>query len=128
MKRKQPEFELHCVVADYLRLQYPHLMWLHCPNGEKRNPITGSRLKRMGVRKGVADILLFWCDDEFNFQGAAIELKAGKNGLEPDQKQFRNDWINNAGGYYAICRSLDEVKAHLNAWGVPKWAQKIGHA
>lgn len=112
MKRQQPEFLLHCVVADYFRKVWPNLLWFHCGNGEKRNAITGARLKRMGVRPGVADILIFWPEGM-----GAIELKVGKNSIQESQKQFYVDWIR-AGGQYAICRSLDEVMVVIKQWGV----------
>lgn len=113
MRRKQPEFQLHCVVADYFRKAWPRLLWFHVGNGEKRNAITGSRLKRMGVRPGVADILIFW---GYN-KKAAIELKAAKNALEDTQEAFRDHWME-TGGYYVVCRSLDDVIEQLKMWEV----------
>ena len=53
------EFEIHCMVADYLRHGLaPGWMWFHPANGELRNKATGGRLKRMGVMPGVSDIVL----------------------------------------------------------------------
>ena len=114
MKRQQPEFRLQCVIADYLRAQHPFLLWFAVPNGEKRSAITGARLKRMGVRAGVADILIFYGE-----RFMAIELKAGKGTLQDTQTDFRNAWLS-SGGLYAVCRSLEELQACLNEWGIPK--------
>ena len=33
-------------------------VWFHVPNGGKRDKITAARLKQMGVRSGVADIIV----------------------------------------------------------------------
>lgn len=119
MKKKQPEQELQKAVASYLRYQYPQLLWFHVPNGGKRSKVEGAIFKAMGVRAGVADILLFWEAERYLTRMAAIELKAGSNSLEPTQKKFREDWIG-AGGYYSVCRSIDDVKASLELWSVPK--------
>lgn len=119
MARNQPEFRLHCVVADYLRLQYPNLLWIHCPNGEARSAITGARLKRMGVRPGVPDILLWWMDLEKGPQSAAIELKASKGKQTETQISFEGAFLS-SGARYSLCRSLDDVQLALCIWNVPK--------
>lgn len=120
MKRKQPEFLLQCVIADYLRMQYPNLLAFAVPNGEKRTPATGARLKRMGVRAGVADLLVFWNDGYTgHLRAAALELKAAKGRLEESQEKFLCDWVG-AGGKYAVIRSLDDLIAVFADWGVPK--------
>ncbi len=119
-KRATPEFALQCAVHDYLRLQYPRLLYFAVPNGEKRTRFTGARLKRMGVRAGVADILVFWLDPITHvFRGAALELKAGKNPLEPTQEVFLYDWVM-CGGHYALIRSLDDLKKAFSEWQVPR--------
>jgi|ERR1700741_1045619 len=107
------EDDLQKTVARYMRLQYPWLLFFHVPNGGRRNPREGARFKAMGVRPGVADILLFW---GFN-KKAAIELKAGKNSLEDSQETFRDHWME-TGGYYCVCRSLDDVIDQLKLWDV----------
>lgn len=109
------EDDLQMAVADYLRFQCPSLMWWHTPNGGRRNAKEGARFKRMGVLPGVADILMFWRTGDKTHK-AAIELKAGKNSQEPTQKIFEHNW-KFQGGQYAICRSLDDVKACLKTWG-----------
>lgn len=116
---KHLEDSLQIAVADYLRLQYTDLLSWHTPNGGKRNKREAARLKRMGVRPGVADVMLYWLDSDLCMNAGAIELKCGKNKLQPSQVTFRNDWMN-TGGHYAICRSVDEVMHWLSAWGVPK--------
>lgn len=116
--RDNHEYKLHCKVVAFLEMQYPDLLFFHAANGEHRSKITGARLKRMGVRPGVADLLLFWMDG-IEPMMAAVELKAPKKYLSPNQKKFRNDWVN-SGGLYAICRSEEEVISQLNGWGVPK--------
>lgn len=106
------EDNLQMQVADYLRLQYPNLLWWHTANERKTSLQAGARLKKKGVRAGVADILIFSGGEKY-----AIELKCGYNKQTPTQKQFASDWIGQ-GGYYETCYSLCDVIECLKNWGV----------
>jgi hypothetical protein len=54
--RRSLESEIHATVVAHLRLRAkPDVLWLHCPNGERRDKITGAKLKRMGALAGAAD-------------------------------------------------------------------------
>jgi hypothetical protein len=117
--RSQAEFRLHCVIADYLRLQCrPEVWWTHIANGENRSKITGARLKRMGVAPGAPDILFVFPYSRCAF----LEIKAGRGRPSENQKavfdhfyKWRVD--------YAVVRSLDEAKAVLEQWGALKQAR-----
>ena len=111
-KRSYPEDELQQAAIEYIRLQYPHVLAFHCPNGGKRNLYEAARLKKQGVLAGVSDILIFW-------QGGmgAIELKCGKNTTTGTQDYFADKW-QWVGGRYALCRTLDSVVAALKEWNV----------
>ena len=68
----------------------------HCPNGGYRNAREGAKLKAMGVRAGVPDVLL--PVQTHGFAGLAIELKYGKNKLSKEQQLWmlhfsRNGWM-----------------------------------
>lgn len=94
--RKQPEFELHCVVVDLLRtLGKRGLFWFHPANGEKRSPRAGARLARMGVVRGVPDLVLLW-------KGKAIglELKADKGRQDENQRAVQLAWEQTGNPYY----------------------------
>jgi hypothetical protein len=53
------EFAVHCMVADTLRRwATPGWIWTHLPMGERRDAVTGARLKRMGTQPGWPDLLL----------------------------------------------------------------------
>lgn len=112
VKRSYPEDALQQASIEYIRLQYPHVLAFHVPNGGKRNLYEATRLKRQGVVPGIADILIFW-------QGGhgAIELKCGRNKTSPHQDYFADKW-QWTGGRYALCRDLDSVVAALKDWGV----------
>ena len=47
-----------CVAKFKERYPKYELNLFHCPNGGSRNEIEGAKLKRMGVRAGVADLIL----------------------------------------------------------------------
>lgn len=110
MNRLQPEYQLQCLVADLLRLQGREgLCWFHVPNGEHRSPRTGARLKRMGTKRGVGDLILLW-----EGRAIALELKADKHSYQSkEQRDFEREWIL-AGGLYKVCKSYAEVVDFLS--------------
>lgn len=68
--------------------KYPELALLfHIPNEGLRNPRTGARLKREGLKAGVPDICLPVARG--GYHGLFIELKAGNN--RPTKKQL--EWL-----------------------------------
>ncbi len=123
-KRINHETPVHNDIGDYLRSVLPLVSartLFHCPNGENRSDKTGALLKRMGVRRGVADWL-------FVHEGAlyCIEVKVEADpvrGIErtyprPEQKDFERDIVA-AGGFYAVCRSIADTRELLDHWGIP---------
>lgn len=109
-----PEDILQMQVARFLKVAAPGLLWWHVPNGGYRHPAEARKLQDMGVRPGVADLCFVLPGGLSGF----IELKAGKNGQTPAQKQFAIDVIA-AGAAFAVCRSLAEVEQALRSWSVP---------
>lgn len=85
------------------------LMHFHVPNGGSRNIIEATKLKKMGVRPGVSDIII--CHPK-KTQIAFIELKVGKNKLTDSQKLFIKV-VEKLGHFTALVRSLDEFKEVL---------------
>lgn len=70
--------------------RYPALKWaFHVPNGEKRDKATAAKLKEMGTKPGVPDVIFPWAyyDERANiaYPGCVIELKHGRNSTTPDQ-------------------------------------------
>jgi hypothetical protein len=87
-------------VATYLRLQYPKVLFTHIANERRTSPMHGAKLKRMGVRAGMPDILVFhqvWLTKQLMQCGLAIELKIKPNKPTDLQKEcltglFKNGW------------------------------------
>ena len=103
------EFAVQCSLVDALRkFARPDCLWLHIGNGERRDVITGSRLKRMGVRAGAADLLFVRAGAPPLF----LELKTSRGTQSQSQRAFEAQAIT-AGAQYAIVRSIDEALALL---------------
>lgn len=113
-----PEDSLQITVAEHL--DRIGLDWFHVPNGGSRNVIEARKLKRMGIKAGVPDVLIFrpcWTPAGRYIHGLAIELKAGKNKLEPSQKDWRGKLVAK-GWVWQECRSLDDVIDTLKKAGI----------
>lgn len=94
----------------------------HVPNGGKRTPQAGMKLKAEGVKRGVYDYLLiyksFFRREQFN--GLAIELKAKGGLLSAEQKQFAIE-IAAEGWYVVDCWDADAAFSVLTAYlALPK--------
>ena len=96
------ENALHISIA--ARLDQAGVVWCHVPNGEKRDKRTAGKLKKMGVKPGVPDILIF------TEPRCAIELKDGRRGrLSDAQKVWRKNLEENGWLWYE-CRTVSEVE------------------
>jgi hypothetical protein len=86
------ELQLHIALAERLRWQVrPGVIWMHIPNGELREDALGAKLKAMGVRPGVADLMFIWRDKAAALDLLFLELKARRGRQTPAQKQFQTD-------------------------------------
>lgn len=91
----------------------------HVPNGEKRDKSTAKRLKSLGVKSGVPDVLLpvpSVINNE-QFCGLAIELKFGRNRLSQNQMRWL-DTLEQHGWYcivaYDWIQAAQETLIYLN--------------
>ena len=107
------EDSIQIAVADYLRLQYPNLLWFHVANERQTSPRHGAKLKRMGVRAGVADIMILKATKQA--VGLCIELKAGKNKQTPSQVEFRDAVIQEGWAYY-VCYDFDSARKVIDKY------------
>jgi len=88
-------------------------IWTAFPAGGG-GKIRGVFLKRMGLKRG-------WADLQFIFAGNffAIELKAGSGRLSREQRHVQSA-IREQGFFYESARSVDEVVSLLETWGLLK--------
>jgi hypothetical protein len=106
----------HINIVNWFNFQYPKLADdLHHFANERRCSIQQGRiLKRMGVKKGVADFFL--AIPSCNHSGLWIELKVGKGKLSAEQIAFIDR--KNARGYLAIAvwgfdAAIEIIKSYL---------------
>lgn len=85
------EAEEQRMLAKWLNLS--RVLWCHCPNGEHRDVRVGARLKALGVKPGVPDILVFTPPPKSpQTRGVAIELKrVGTSRVSPYQQEWLDD-------------------------------------
>lgn len=76
------------MVCQWLRAK--RLLYAHVPNEGQRNPVTGSRLRGIGMQRGVPDLLVFTRPNP-TIAGVAIEMKrrtATASGVTPEQREW----------------------------------------
>jgi hypothetical protein len=80
------------------------LLIFHVPNERRGGVGAGIHFKRMGVRPGVADYLVFG-----GMRDAAIELKDEDGKQNEAQKEFQRRW-EATGKVYFVVRTLEEFQ------------------
>jgi hypothetical protein len=86
------EEDQQIALVDFLGMierRVPDVRWVfHVPNGGRRDAVTGARMKRAGVRRGVPDLLLPIRSADGVHIGLAIEMKHGKNRTTIEQREW----------------------------------------
>lgn len=131
-KRKisHPEDDLQIKVAEYINSQYPDILWCHPPNGGYRNVWEAIRFNKMGVLKGLSDVIIFEEKtrkreeyiDEFGgkelieetvYNGLAIELKIKPNKPTTEQVDFQQK-LSKRGWLCKICYDFESAKQEID--------------
>lgn len=127
-KPRHLEDDLQMRVCDFLARFSPSLLFYAVPNGGLRNLREAGRLKRMGVKAGVADLhfLLPGVGPSEHGVGVlgVIELKIKPNRPTPEQEKFLKD-VRAGGGCAAVCYSLEDTVDTLESWGVKFTARLV---
>lgn len=114
---KQLEHLEQVAIMKWLELQHP-IAFKHTfaiPNGGARSKITGAKLKKEGVKKGVPDLFLAYPSGKY--YGLFIEYKAEKGKSKASKEQL--EWIEllNKQGYCAtVCRGIEAARALFNQY------------
>jgi len=93
------------------------LLWCHVPNGGNRSPITGARLKLLGTKRGVPDILIFDPPPLSDYVGMAVELKRKSGGRVSEEQA---EWIlklHRVGWAAKVCHGFDDAKQAIEDMG-----------
>ena len=88
---------------------WDRLLIFHVPNERRGSIGAGIHFKRLGVRPGIADYLIFGAGRD-----AAIELKDEDGKQSIAQKKFQNQW-EMTGKRYFIVRTLEEFQKIVHA-------------
>lgn len=115
------EQQLHRFTVEMLTFNaVPGVVWWHTPNGEVRDPGTAAKLKRMGVRPGVADIAIVLPPEG---RAAFLEPKSSRGRASAEQRAFAVD-CEAAGAHYALAATPEAVTAALRSWGALRPARE----
>lgn len=107
MPQKISEYNLHVQFWQWCQYHPPLNDYIFAiEHGEIRTPYVGAKLKKKGVKAGMADYLFPFANDEYN--NLWIEFKVGQNKQTEAQKKFQ-EIIEECGGKYVICHDLDEA-------------------
>jgi VRR-NUC domain len=111
--RAMSEQQIHRAVVQHLRQRgVLGLVFVHPPNGGYRHRAEAAIFSALGVRAGVADLLL-WHDGK----SFALELKSPGGRASEAQLAFLSD-MERAGAYTALVEGLDRALKTLEAWGL----------
>ena len=100
------------------------IRFCHVPNGGYRTKREGAKFKRLGVQKGMVDILIFDPPPAYpDNVGAAIELKRRKGGrVTAEQSAWLND-LKDRGWAVAVCQGAMEAIRVLQELGFGGWSR-----
>lgn len=121
--------DVHIPLVAYIRLMVKRdVLWWHTPNGGLRNKREAAKLKAMGVKSGVADLIFIrrapWsldCLPEVFF----LELKAPNRHQDEGQKNFESSAIV-AGCDYKVADTTDGAIEILEKRGLLRPRQAMG--
>jgi hypothetical protein len=91
-------------VIEYCDLM--HIPAVHVANEGKRSKSYGAKLKRMGLRRGFPDIIVFCAKGKYH--GLAIEMKYDKGKTSKDQEEWLRT-LSSEGYACAVCYGADEA-------------------
>jgi ribonucleoside-diphosphate reductase alpha chain len=112
-RNRLTEEAIQRTVFAHLRVRAaPGVVAFHVPNGGYRRPTEAARLKGLGVRPGVPDLVAV-----HRGQVYALELKREGGRATDAQLQAIKD-IRSAGGHAEVCYGLDCALAALERWGL----------
>lgn len=100
------------------------------PNGGLRNKTTAARLKREGVKSGVAD--LFLAIPYGGYHGAFIEMKRAKGGQQSREQKIFQEAVEEQGYLYILAHGSGEAITKIEEYlrgeirAIPKWRRERG--
>lgn len=83
------------------------------PNGGSRHKIEAANMKRQGVKRGVADVILQI--PKKGYASLCLEFKTLTGKQSPDQKEYQRQ-VEMAGSKYVIVRSVEQAIRELQLY------------
>ena len=113
--KRDHEHKLQCACVRWFRLQHPDIATLMfaVPNGGRRDPITGARLKEEGVVAGVADLILLVPNNKHH--ALLIELKTPRGRQSASQRTWQ-ETAEKHGYKYVVCRDAQQFVAQVQQY------------
>ncbi len=109
--RDNPEARLQRAVVQHLLLAgHGDVVWFHVPNGMKSTGRHVNNMKRMGLRPGVADLVIL-----ADGKAYCMELKA-KGGKQTVEQIAFQEACELAGVPYVVCDNLQAAITVLRDW------------
>jgi len=121
--RERPEDDLQRQCVEYLQY-HPDIFFFHPLQNMYRgkNANEGAflaymvRMKRMGYKSGIPDLILWFKDCHGTAKTLLLELKAGRNDLTDNQKEIFKH-AKNAGCYTGVVCSINDLRIALRDAG-----------
>lgn len=105
---------IHRALVQHLQVRVqPGVLWWHTPNGDIRHKGAGGRLKALGTKAGMPD-LMFLCDGCLY----ALELKRSIGGRVSQMQTQRLSELAAAGAETCVAHGLDAALGALQRWGL----------
>lgn len=109
MQHNEDKIQIN-IVAQHA-IYFPHVIITH-PANQGRSPQEGAKLKKMGVRAGASDLLLWW-----DYGAGGIEIKDEDKKETPNQITF-GFLLKRMGHYYGVAHSWEEYYHLLISFGI----------
>ena len=107
------EDQLQRAVINYISMQYPNAIFTHPMNEGKRTPFEQYKMKYLGAKPGIPDLLIF--TPNANRSGLAIELKYKYNKPTPNQIKWLK-WLENCNWAVNWHNSFDDCINTINKY------------
>ncbi len=104
------EDQIHRSILSFLEIRLPQAVIWHTPNGGSRNKIEAAKLKGLGTRAGIPDLLVF-----LKGRLLAIEVKKEGGRLSPAQNAMLQR-LSCEGATTAVCRSVEDAEETVTGW------------
>jgi hypothetical protein len=100
-------------IIKYLEFNYPKSIWTHVGNEGRRTKFERFKIKYLGVKAGVPDVLIFTPNKKYN--GLAIELKIGYNKPTDTQKKWLSD-LKKCNWFCCVQKDFDSAVNLINQY------------